>query len=457
MQAIGSHFFSTHFYFSATVVSDLIQRICLFVKRHQMSFIVYAIEAGCMFLAGNRFSRIAITITAGLGWQLGYAQGAVLPEDLIEKYQESSDIRYHFPYDDLKTCQSLTVSLRISEIERLFKKVVPSIHPNWRLPSYSSALEKMQIYHDIFITGETGAGKTEILHCIADRLQNEGNLVYFLKKDIKIGFTSSSSQFAAIRDYLNSQGRQKRVYLLIDEFAGAVDISENLLSGVKNTELMHFSIIAAMVKPPQKMEAISNEMGRRFETIEIAPLDQAGVIEVEKKVKSRYGTLIEDEVIETVVEKVFKRTSPEEKSQSHSRVSNLLKEASSAKILSQAPSEEKLTLDIKNIMEKLKQSEWYKQSVLKKLQEMFTASSKYRKKIDNITLQYASEIAYETDSYSLKQMSKSVNKAYTLLNRQYKKSPLIYRCPNNGPMDICSGSTTEYVTNSKKSLSSDDE
>lgn len=178
-----------------------------------------------------------------------------------------------------------------------------------RLP-YSAAIavaeKPAQAYNPLFIWGDSGLGKTHLMHAI-------GNYAQVLDPRLRIKYVSSE-EFT--NDYINSvrddrQERFKRRYrdveiLMVDDIQflqGKEGTQEEFFHTFNALEQANKQIVLSSDRPPQQLTTLEDRLRTRFQSgliVDVYPPDLETRIAILMKKSRTLGTEVSHEVLEMI-------------------------------------------------------------------------------------------------------------------------------------------------------------
>lgn len=166
------------------------------------------------------------------------------------------------------------------------------------------AAEPGRRYNPLVIHSRQGMGKSHLLQAVGHemkRLRRELNVVYLPLDSVDLGTTEAAR--ASLRQELDTADA-----LLIDDvqmLSGREGAQDDLMRAVNRLIAAGKQVVMTADREPRRIPSLADRLAARMESglvVEIGPLDQATRIGMLRKVASRGGCVVGDDVLEIVAE-----------------------------------------------------------------------------------------------------------------------------------------------------------
>lgn len=276
--------YSVYRFFASVMesITNTVRKIILFMRRHKMVFITYAISLGLMIAMGATAGQIAAALIPGMIWTLANVKGEMLPEDLLIKGERPlSDASDWLPQNKEEAQESKALLKRLEMIERIEKLIQIKGEMGW-----------------VLLHGAPRIGKSVIADEILKRAEANGQEVFRLSKEIYD--VDSKNPYLTVAETLSNLGKEseKPPILFIDEFG---KIPQKLFRAIYEKKIdCNILAVQSDLKDDNFQEL---EFYERFEKIKVPYLDVEGCITTLRNIYKEEN-LISNENIERLVKDI---------------------------------------------------------------------------------------------------------------------------------------------------------
>ncbi len=166
------------------------------------------------------------------------------------------------------------------------------------------AAEPGRRYNPLVIHSRQGMGKSHLLQAVGHemkRLKRELNVVYLPLDSVDLGSTEAAR--ASLRQELETADA-----LLIDDIqflAGRDRLQDDLMRAINRLISAGRQVVITADREPRRIPSMTERLSSRMESglvVEIGPLDRATRLSILRKVASKGGSAVSDDVLELVAE-----------------------------------------------------------------------------------------------------------------------------------------------------------
>jgi len=183
------------------------------------------------------------------------------------------------------------------------------------------AAEPGRRYNPLVIHSRQGMGKSHLLQAVGHemkRLKKELNVIYLPLDSVDLGSTEAAR--ASLRQELETADA-----LLIDDIqflAGRDRLQDDLMRTINRMISAGKQVVITADREPRRIPSMTERLSARMESglvVEIGPLDRATRLNILRRVASKSGSAVSDDVLEMVAE-----TCPDSVSQLESGMNRML-------------------------------------------------------------------------------------------------------------------------------------